>query len=153
VTLLAEVARSYLQLRADQAARRLRAATCAERLTWKIAADKFKAGLGDELPVDQEAAQYRLTEATLAPLQRPNGRDSMPLPFSWAKCPRTRLRTVTAPGPARAAAGLPIAYPRSSSAGGRMSGKRSATWPRRRPKSASRPPSCSRSSASPVRWA
>jgi len=70
VTLLAEVARSYLQLRADQAREAIaRRNLAAERLTWKIAADKFKAGLGDELPVDQEAAQYRLTEATLAPLQ------------------------------------------------------------------------------------
>jgi NodT family efflux transporter outer membrane factor (OMF) lipoprotein len=69
VTLLAEVASTYLQLRADQAREAIaRRNLESERQTWKIADDKFKEGLGDEVQVEQQAAQLLLTEATLPPL-------------------------------------------------------------------------------------
>jgi outer membrane protein, multidrug efflux system len=69
VTLLAEVASSYFQLRASQAREEVaRRNLEAQRQTWKIADDKFKAGLGDEVQVAQQAAQLRVTEAMLPPL-------------------------------------------------------------------------------------
>jgi outer membrane protein, multidrug efflux system len=69
VTLLAEVASTYFQLRAAQeresvARRNLEA----QRRTWKISSDTFQAGLGDEAQVAQQAAQVEVTEATLPPL-------------------------------------------------------------------------------------
>jgi outer membrane protein, multidrug efflux system len=98
VTLLAEVARSYWQLRADQAREAIaRQNLEAERLTWKIADDKFKAGLGDELPVDQEAAQYRLTEATLAPLQAAERAEQHALAFLLAADPTALAAELSPP--------------------------------------------------------
>jgi NodT family efflux transporter outer membrane factor (OMF) lipoprotein len=69
VTLLAEVAGTYLQLRAGQVREALaRKTVTSRRLTWKIAEDKFKAGLGDEREVAEQAAELRLAEAALPPL-------------------------------------------------------------------------------------
>jgi outer membrane protein, multidrug efflux system len=66
---LAEVASSYFQLRASQEREQVaRRNLEAQRKTWKIADDKFKAGLGDEVQVAQQAAQLRVTEASLPPL-------------------------------------------------------------------------------------
>jgi multidrug efflux system outer membrane protein len=69
VTLLAEVATTYLQLRSTQerqafARRNLET----QRQTWKISDDKFRAGLGDEAQAAAQAAQVQTTQATLPPL-------------------------------------------------------------------------------------
>ena len=69
VTLIAEVASTYFQLRESQAREAIaRRNLEAQRQPWKIADDTFRAGLGDEVQVAQQAAQLRVTEATLPPL-------------------------------------------------------------------------------------
>jgi NodT family efflux transporter outer membrane factor (OMF) lipoprotein len=69
VSLLAEVASYYLQLRSTQertaiARRNLEA----ERQTYAIDRDKFHTGLGNESPMEQQLAQLHTTEATLPAL-------------------------------------------------------------------------------------
>ncbi len=82
VTLLAEVASTYFQLRAAQARESVaRRNLETQRQTWKIAADKFKAGLGDEAQVAQQAAQVQVTEATLPPLAALGRTDQHALAF------------------------------------------------------------------------
>lgn len=69
VTLLAEVATTYFQLRAAQEREGVaRRNLDVERQTWKIASDKFQAQMGDEAQVAEQAAQVQATEATLPPL-------------------------------------------------------------------------------------
>jgi NodT family efflux transporter outer membrane factor (OMF) lipoprotein len=69
VTLMAEVATTYLQLRSDQEREEIaRKNVESQRLTWRIAQDKFEQGVGDEAGAAQELAQLRATEATLPPL-------------------------------------------------------------------------------------
>jgi NodT family efflux transporter outer membrane factor (OMF) lipoprotein len=69
VTLAAEVATTYLQLRADQAREELAAETLgAQRETWKIAEDQFKSGVGDAIAVAQELAELHRDETALPPL-------------------------------------------------------------------------------------
>jgi outer membrane protein, multidrug efflux system len=69
VTLMAEVATTYMQLRSDQQREEIaRANVESQRQTWKIAQDKVDAGVGDEVEAAQELAQLRLAETALPPL-------------------------------------------------------------------------------------
>jgi NodT family efflux transporter outer membrane factor (OMF) lipoprotein len=70
ISLLAEVASYYIQLRLTQqrtaiARRNLEA----QRQTYAIAQDRFHAGLGTELPAEQQRTQWRSTAATLPALE------------------------------------------------------------------------------------
>ena len=69
VTLLAEVATTYMQLRSEQERQDVaRRNVESQRRTWKIAQDKFDQGLGDAVEVAQESAQLKLAETALPPL-------------------------------------------------------------------------------------
>lgn len=69
VTLMAEVATTYMNLRSDQQREDIaRRNIESQRQTWKIARDKFDAGLGGEIEAAQELAQVRLAETALPPL-------------------------------------------------------------------------------------
>jgi NodT family efflux transporter outer membrane factor (OMF) lipoprotein len=69
VTLMAEVATTYMQLRSDQQREEIaRRNVASQRQTWKIAKDKFDAGLGGEVEAAQQLAQVRLSETAIPPL-------------------------------------------------------------------------------------
>jgi multidrug efflux system outer membrane protein len=69
VTLLAEVATTYMQLREEQAREAVaRRNVESQEKTLKISRDKFNAGLGDEVEVAQESAELRAAETALPPL-------------------------------------------------------------------------------------
>jgi NodT family efflux transporter outer membrane factor (OMF) lipoprotein len=69
LTLMAEVATTYLQLRSDQQREEIaRRNVDSQRMTWKISQDKFDSGVGDEVEAAQELAQLRLAETSLPPL-------------------------------------------------------------------------------------
>jgi multidrug efflux system outer membrane protein len=69
VTLMGEVATTYLQLRqAQQREVIARANIESQRKTWKIADDKFRQGLGSEAEAAQDLAQLKVSETSLAPL-------------------------------------------------------------------------------------
>jgi outer membrane protein, multidrug efflux system len=69
VTLLAEVATTYMQLRSDQQREEIaRRNVDSQRGTWRIAQDKVEAGMGDAAGAAQELAQLRLAETALPPL-------------------------------------------------------------------------------------
>jgi NodT family efflux transporter outer membrane factor (OMF) lipoprotein len=69
VTLVAEVATTYLQLRTTQARAAIaRQDLASQERTWKIDRAKFNAGLGDEVVLAQQAAQVHVLEAALPPL-------------------------------------------------------------------------------------
>lgn len=98
VTLLAEVASNYLQLREDQAREAIaRRNLESERQTWKIADDKFKGGLGDEVQVEQQAAQLRLTEAALPPLMASERMDQHALAFLLGEDPTALAEELSPP--------------------------------------------------------
>ncbi len=69
VTLMAEVATTYLQLRETQErAEVARRNIESERQTWRLARDKFQQGLGDEVEAAQDLAQLKVAETALPPL-------------------------------------------------------------------------------------
>jgi multidrug efflux system outer membrane protein len=69
VTLMGEVATTYMQLRqAQQREAIARMNIESQRKTWKIADDKFRQGLGSEAEAAQDLAQLRASEVTTAPL-------------------------------------------------------------------------------------
>jgi multidrug efflux system outer membrane protein len=69
VILMAEVATTYMHLRSDQQREDIAHRNIeSQRQTWKIARDKFDAGLGNEVEAAQELAQLRLAETALPPL-------------------------------------------------------------------------------------
>jgi NodT family efflux transporter outer membrane factor (OMF) lipoprotein len=69
VTLLAEVASTYMQLRSGQAREEIaRSNIESQRKSWRIAQDKVDAGLGDEVEAAQELAQLKLAQTALPPL-------------------------------------------------------------------------------------
>jgi NodT family efflux transporter outer membrane factor (OMF) lipoprotein len=69
VTLLAEVATTYLHLRTAQAREAIaRRDVESQERTWRIDRDKFKEGLGDEVVVAQQATQTDLLESALPAL-------------------------------------------------------------------------------------
>ncbi|HEY1793925.1 MAG TPA: efflux transporter outer membrane subunit [Opitutaceae bacterium] len=70
ISLLAEVAASYLQVRmAQERGDVARRSIEAQKGLLRIAREQFDAGLGDEVAVAQDAAQLSLDETQLAPLQ------------------------------------------------------------------------------------
>jgi outer membrane protein, multidrug efflux system len=70
VTLMGEVATSYMQLRqAQQRELIARRNIESQRKTWRIAYDKFRQGLGSEAEAAQDMAQLRISETTTAPLE------------------------------------------------------------------------------------
>jgi NodT family efflux transporter outer membrane factor (OMF) lipoprotein len=69
VTLMAEVATTYLQLRETQEREEVaRRNIESERQTWRIARDKFQQGLGEEVEAAQDLAQLKVAETALPPL-------------------------------------------------------------------------------------
>jgi multidrug efflux system outer membrane protein len=69
VTLSAEVATTYLQLRSNQQRQAIaRRNVDSQRRSWRIAQDKVDAGLGDSVEAAQELAQVRISETALPPL-------------------------------------------------------------------------------------
>lgn len=100
ISLLAEVAGSYLQLREAQARERIaRSNLSAERATWKIADDTFRAGLGNEALVAQDAAQMHLTEATLPQILSQEQAARQSLAFLLAEDPDALDAELAAPAP------------------------------------------------------
>jgi multidrug efflux system outer membrane protein len=69
VTLVAEVATTYMQLRLEQRRQEIACSNIeSQRKTWRIAEDTFEAGMGSEVGAAQELAQLELYEAALPPL-------------------------------------------------------------------------------------
>jgi multidrug efflux system outer membrane protein len=69
VTLMGEVATTYLQLRQAQAREAIaRRNIESEGKTWRIADDKFRQGLGSEAEAAQDLAQLKASETSVAPL-------------------------------------------------------------------------------------
>jgi outer membrane protein, multidrug efflux system len=69
VTLMGEVATTYLQIRQAQQRQAIaRRNIESQRKTWKIADDKFRQGLGSEAEAAQDLAQLRVSETSPAPL-------------------------------------------------------------------------------------
>jgi multidrug efflux system outer membrane protein len=69
VTLLAEVATTYMQLRSIQEREEIARRTIgSQRTTWRIAQDRFEAGMGSEVEAAQERAQLKEAETALPPL-------------------------------------------------------------------------------------
>jgi multidrug efflux system outer membrane protein len=69
VTLMGEVATTYMQLRGAQQREAIaRRNVESQRKTWKIADDKFRQGLGSEAEAAQDLAELRITETSLPPL-------------------------------------------------------------------------------------
>jgi NodT family efflux transporter outer membrane factor (OMF) lipoprotein len=98
ITLLAEVASSYLQLRAVQAREAIaRQNRDSQGLTWKIEDDKFKEGLGDEVAVARQAAQLRLVESTLPPLAAAERIEQHALAFMLGEDPTALSAELSAP--------------------------------------------------------
>ena len=100
VTLMAEVAATYIQLRSSQqridiARRNLES----QRQTWMIARDKFNAGLGNEAEAAQYLAQLRLSETTIPPLVAAERMSQHTLGFLLG-VDQTTLSAELAPGPA-----------------------------------------------------
>jgi multidrug efflux system outer membrane protein len=99
VTLMAEVAATYIQLRASQqrieiARRNLES----QRQTWMIARDKFNAGLGNEVEAAQYLAQLRLSETAIPPLVTAERMSQHTLAFLLGVDPMT-LTGELSPGP------------------------------------------------------
>jgi len=70
VTLMAEVATTYLQLRETQEREGVaRLNIESQRQTWKISRDKFQQGLGDEVEAAQLLEQLKVSETALPPLE------------------------------------------------------------------------------------
>jgi NodT family efflux transporter outer membrane factor (OMF) lipoprotein len=88
VTLMAEVATTYLQLRSNQEREEIaRNNIESQRLTWRIAQDKFEQGVGDEVGAAQELAQLRAAEATIPPLLAAERVDQHALSFLLGEDP------------------------------------------------------------------
>lgn len=69
VSLLGEVATTYLQLRLTQERVQVtRRNIDSARQTWRIAQDKFEQGLGDQVEAAQDLAQLKVDETVLPPL-------------------------------------------------------------------------------------
>jgi outer membrane protein, multidrug efflux system len=69
VTLLAEVATTYMQLRSNQQRQEIAGRNIeSQRESWRIAQDKVDAGVGDSVEAAQELAQLRMSETALPPL-------------------------------------------------------------------------------------
>lgn len=80
ISLMSEVASSYLQLREAQSREAIaRRNLATQRESWKIALDKFHTGLGNEAEAAQQGAQVHLTEATLPQIisQQQSARQSL----------------------------------------------------------------------------
>jgi outer membrane protein, multidrug efflux system len=100
VTLLAEVASNYLQLRAEQTREAVvRQNLEAQQLTWKIVNDKFNAGLGDEVQAAQQAAQLQVTAAALPPLIAAERAAQHALAFLLGEDPNALAGELSAPRP------------------------------------------------------
>jgi NodT family efflux transporter outer membrane factor (OMF) lipoprotein len=69
VTLMGEVATTYMQLRqAQQREAIARRNIDSQRKTWKIADDKFRQGVGSDAEAAQDLAQLKVSETSIAPL-------------------------------------------------------------------------------------
>ena len=69
VTLMGEVATTYLQLRQAQQREAIALRNIeAQRKTWRIADDKFRQGLGSEAEAAQDLAQLKASEVSTPPL-------------------------------------------------------------------------------------
>jgi len=109
VTLLGEVASAYLQLRALQAREAIaRQNVVSQRTTWKIEDDKFKAGLGDEFAVAEQAAQLQLVASSLPPLEAAERTEQHALAFMLGEEPAALAAELS---PARSLPSLPPAVP------------------------------------------
>ncbi|HEY3756115.1 MAG TPA: efflux transporter outer membrane subunit [Opitutaceae bacterium] len=98
LSLLAEVASSYLQLREAQSREKIaRENLQAERAQWKIADDKFHNGLGNESQAAQQGAQVHLTEATLPPIAAQEQSARQALAFLLAEDPNALDSELAAP--------------------------------------------------------
>jgi multidrug efflux system outer membrane protein len=98
VTLMAEVATTYLQLRETEEREKVaRLNIESQRQTWEISRDKFQQGLGDEVEAAQELAQLRLSEAALSPLESAERMDQHALAFLLGLEPTALSAELAAP--------------------------------------------------------
>lgn len=100
VTLAAEVATTYLQLRAVQRREDIaRANQESQRKTWRIAQDKVDSGVGDAVEAAQELAQLRLDETMLPPLVGAERMSEHALAFLLGQDPGALRDELSAPEP------------------------------------------------------
>jgi multidrug efflux system outer membrane protein len=98
VTLMAEVAATYIQLRSSQQRSEIaRRNLDSQRQTWVIARDRFNAGLGNEVEAAQYMAQLRLSETAIPPLVTAERMSQHTLAFLLGVDPTT-LTAELAPG-------------------------------------------------------
>jgi len=98
VTLAAEVARNYLELRGSQ--QRLvtaRANLAGQEKTLALARGRRASGLANELEVAQAETQLALTRAQLPPLEDSTGQSSFRLALLLGQSPRALLAELAAP--------------------------------------------------------
>jgi multidrug efflux system outer membrane protein len=99
VTLMAEVATTYLQLRVTQEREEVaRLNIESQHQTWKISRDKFQQGLGDEVEAAQELAQLKLSETALPPLESAERMAQHALAFLLGLEPTALSAELAAPG-------------------------------------------------------
>jgi len=109
VSLLAEVATTYLQLRLNQERERVaRRSLETERRTWRLAQDKFEQGLGDEVEAAQDLEEVKVSATTLPPLQAAERMDEHALAFLLGLEPTALRAELARPAPFPA---LPPAVP------------------------------------------
>ena len=109
VTLVAEVATTYLQLRSLQEREAIaRRSVESQRATWRIARDTFEAGMGSEAEAAQELAQLRSAETVLAPLAAAERVSQHALAFMLGEEPTALSAELTPPA---ALPGLPDDVP------------------------------------------
>jgi len=100
VSLLGEVATTYLQLRLTQERVQVaRRNTESARQTWRIAQDKFEQGLGDEVEAAQDLAQLKLDETALPPLESAERMAEHALAFLLGEEPTALAAELAAPQP------------------------------------------------------
>jgi len=99
VSLLAEIASYYIQLRSNQQQAAIaRRDLEAQRQTYAIDRDKFQSGLGNESPMEQQAAQMRTTEAMVPALEGAIRTTEHELAFLLGEDPDALSRELETPG-------------------------------------------------------
>jgi NodT family efflux transporter outer membrane factor (OMF) lipoprotein len=113
ISLLAEVASTYIQLRSAQARTAIAQRNlAAQRQTYAIDRDKFHAGLGNELPTEQQLAQLGATEAILPTLDGARRGAEHELAFLLGEDPDALAGELEAPQrPAAIPPAIPIGVP------------------------------------------
>jgi outer membrane protein, multidrug efflux system len=99
VTLMGEVATTYIQLRAAQQREAIAKRNIeSQRKTWRIADDKFRQGLGSEAEAAQDLAELKTTETSLPPLAAAQHMAQHAIAYMLGEDPTALSRELSAPG-------------------------------------------------------